>query len=87
MSVSANVQGVIHLSPDVCLCMCAGYTIHTVVQLAHAGLLPLEHQAPVQQAFAQLAPALSTSADTITALMDKSLPTMIGLGGRPCVHE
>ena len=62
-------------------CMLAGYTIHTVVALAHAGLIPLEHQQTVQQAFQQCAPLLSTTPDTLTALMDKSLPTMIGLGG------
>ena len=62
----------------------AGYTIHTVVQLAHAGLLPLEQQNAVQQAFSQIAPALSTNVDTLTALVDKSLPTMIGLGGEIC---
>ena len=61
----------------------AGYTIHTVVALAHAGLIPLEHQHAVQQAFQQCAPLLSTSPDTLTALVDKSLPTMIGLGGNP----
>lgn len=59
----------------------AGYTIHTVVALAHAGLIPLEQQQAVQQALAQLAPALSTNAETLTALADKSLPTAIGLGG------
>ena len=63
------------------LCMLAGYTIHTVVALAHAGLIPLEHQQAVQQAFQQCSPLLSTTPDTLTALMDKSLPTMIGLGG------
>lgn len=66
------------------LIMCgmhAGYTIHTVVALAHAGLIPLEHQAAVQQAFQQCAPVLSTTPESLTALMDKSLPTMIGLGG------
>ena len=52
-----------------------------MVQLAHAGLLPLEQQSAVQQAFSQLAPMLGTSVDTLTALVDKSLPTMIGLGG------
>ena len=61
--------------------MLAGYTIHTVVALAHAGLIPLEHQQAVQQAFQQCAPLLSTTPDTLTALMEKSLPTMIGLGG------
>ena len=61
--------------------MLAGYTIHTVVALAHAGLIPLEHQQAVQQAFQQIAPLLSATPDTLTALMDKSLPTMIGLGG------
>lgn len=61
--------------------MHAGYTIHTVVALAHAGLIPLEHQAAVQQAFQQCAPVLSTTPESLTALMDKSLPTMIGLGG------
>lgn len=69
--------------------MTAGYTIHTVVALAHAGLLPLEHQQAVQQAFQQCAPLLSTSPDTLTALVDKSLPTMLGLGGNfmlPPVH-
>lgn len=64
-------------------CMLAGYTIHTVVALAHAGLIPLEHQQAVQQAFQQCAPLLSTTPDTVSALVDKSLPTMIGLGGIP----
>jgi len=61
----------------------AGYTIHTVVALAHAGLIPLEHQAAVQQAFQQSAPLLNTTPEVFTALVDKSLPTMIGLGGEP----
>lgn len=52
-----------------------------MVQLAHAGLLPLEQQSAVQQAFSQLAPVLGTTVDTLTALVDKSLPTMLGLGG------
>ena len=64
-----------------CVCVCAGYTIHTVVALAHAGLIPLEHQEAVQQAFQQGALHLSTSPDDLTELVDKSLPTMIGLGG------
>ena len=64
-------------------CTYAGYTIHTVVALAHAGMIPLEHQHAVQQAFQQCAPLLSTSPDNLTALVDKSLPTMIGLGGNP----
>ena len=49
--------------------------------LAHAGLIPLEHQAAVQQAFQQCAPVLNTSPETFAQLVDKSLPTMIGLGG------
>ena len=61
--------------------MSAGYTIHTVVALAHAALLPLEQQHAVQQAFLQCAPLLNTSPDSLTALVDKSLPTMLGLGG------
>ena len=61
-----------------------GYTIHTVVALAHAGLIPLEHQDAVQQAFQQSAPFLSSSPDALLALVDKSLPTMIGLGGDCC---
>lgn len=47
----------------------------------HAGLIPLEHQQAVQQAFQQCAPLFSTSPDTLSALVDKSLPTMVGLGG------
>jgi len=35
----------------------------------------------VQQAFQQCAPVLNTSPETFTQLVDKSLPTMIGLGG------
>ena len=54
-----------------------------VVALAHAGLIPLEQQQAVQQAFQQAAPVLSTTPDALTALVDKSLPTMIGLGGQP----
>ena len=59
----------------------AGYTIHTVVALAHAGLIPLEQQMAVQQAFGQLAPVLNSSPEALTTFVDKSLPTMIGLGG------
>ena len=59
----------------------AGYTIHTVVALAHAGLIPLEHQLAVQQTFEQLAPVLNSSSDALLAVVDKSLPTMLGLGG------
>ncbi|KAL0044872.1 hypothetical protein WJX82_000746 [Trebouxia sp. C0006] len=65
--------------------VCPGYTIHTVVALAHAGLIPLEHQAAVQQAFQQCAPVLNTSPETFTQLVDKSLPTMIGLGAIPFI--
>ncbi|KAL3145666.1 hypothetical protein ABBQ32_003201 [Trebouxia sp. C0010 RCD-2024] len=65
--------------------ICPGYTIHTVVALAHAGLIPLEHQQAVQQAFQQCAPLLSATPDSVTALVDKSLPTMIGLGAIPFI--
>lgn len=61
--------------------MCAGYTIHTVVALVHAGLVPLEQQEAVQQGFQQCAPLLNTTPSALIALVDKSLPTMIGLGG------
>ena len=67
--------------------MCAGYTIHTVVALAHAGLIPLEQQEAVQQGFQQCAPLLSTTPDALIALVDKSLPTMIGLGGESLSHN
>ena len=49
--------------------------------LAHAGLIPLEHQTAVQQTFEQLAPVLNSSPDALLAVVDKSLPTMLGLGG------
>lgn len=65
--------------------ICPGYTIHTVVALAHAGLIPLEQQAAVQQAFQQAAPVLGSTPDALTALVDKSLPTMIGLGAIPFI--
>lgn len=65
--------------------ICPGYTIHTVVALAHAGLIPLEHQSAVQQTFEQLAPVMNSSPDALLAVVDKSLPTMLGLGAIPFI--
>lgn len=59
----------------------AGYTIHTVVALVHAGLVPLEAQQAVQDACASMAPVLSLEPQALLQVVDKSVPTAAGLGG------
>ncbi|KAK9864786.1 hypothetical protein WJX84_000268 [Apatococcus fuscideae] len=61
--------------------ICPGYTIHTIVWLAHLTLVPVEALAAVQGVAESAAGALHTTADSVVAIGDKSLPTAIGLAG------
>lgn len=63
-----------------------GFTIHTVVQAAHAALLPLEAARPVRDAAAALAGSVGmASADALLAVADKSIPTVVGLAAIPFI--
>ena len=63
-----------------------GFTIHTVVQAAHAALLPVEAAQPVKDAAAALASSVGVaSADALLAVADKSIPTAVGLAAIPFI--
>ena len=63
-----------------------GFTIHTVVQAAHAALLPIEAAQPVRDAAAALASSVGVaSADALLAVADKSIPTAVGLAAIPFI--
>lgn len=63
-----------------------GFTIHTVVQAAHAALLPVEAAQPVRDAAAALASSVGVaSADALLAVADKSIPTAVGLAAIPFI--
>ena len=64
-----------------------GFTIHTVVQAAHAALLPLEAARPVRDAAAALAGSVAgmASADALLLVADKSIPTVVGLAAIPFI--
>ena len=63
-----------------------GFTIHTVVQAAHAALLPIEAAQPVRDAAASLAASFGmASADALIAVGDKSIPTVVGLAAIPFI--
>ncbi|KAK9822783.1 hypothetical protein WJX74_008577 [Apatococcus lobatus] len=65
--------------------ICPGYTIHTIVWLAHLTLVPVEALAAVQGVAESAAGALHTTADSVVAIGDKSLPTAIGLAVIPFI--
>lgn len=65
--------------------ICPGYTIHTVVALVHAGLVPLEAQESVKHVFESLAPTVSMSPDVLLTTVDKSVPTAAGLAAIPFI--
>jgi fission process protein 1 len=65
--------------------ICPGYTIHTIVDLVHAGLKPIEQQQPVLDAVQQWAASLGLAQDTLLTYIDKSLPTAIGLAAIPFI--
>jgi hypothetical protein len=58
-----------------------GYTIHTVVDLTHAVLAPLERQQAIADGMQQWAASLSLAPETLLTYIDKSLPTAVGLAG------
>jgi len=64
---------------------CPGYTIHTVVALFHAALRPLEETVQAQQLAAMAATSLHLPPAEVLALMDKSLPTAVGLAVIPFI--
>jgi fission process protein 1 len=64
---------------------CPGYTIHTVVALFHAALQPLEETAQAQQLAASAAASLNLPAADILTILDKSLPTAVGLAVIPFI--
>ncbi|CAK0786675.1 hypothetical protein CVIRNUC_009889 [Coccomyxa viridis] len=65
--------------------ICPGYTIHTVVALAHAALLPLERLEGVRDGVNHLGTAMNLQGDLLMQLGDKSIPTMLGLGAIPFI--
>ncbi|BDA50051.1 probable mitochondrial fission process protein 1 [Coccomyxa sp. Obi] len=65
--------------------ICPGYTIHTVVALVHAGLLPIEQLEAVKEAVNALATSVSLQGDVLMAILDKSLPTASGLAAIPFI--
>lgn len=64
---------------------CPGYTIHTVVELTHAILKPIEAQESVRTAVEALAASMSMQGPALLELIDKSLPTALGLGAIPFI--
>eukprot|EP00884_Botryococcus_braunii_P003610 jgi/Botrbrau1/1324/Bobra.0063s0038.1 len=64
---------------------CPGYTIHTVVELTHALLKPIEAQESVRSAIEALAVMFSMQSPEVLDLIDKSLPTAVGLSAIPFI--
>lgn len=64
---------------------CPGYTIHTVVALFHAALKPLQETAQAQQFAAAAASSLHLQSADVLAILDKSLPTAVGLAAIPFI--
>jgi fission process protein 1 len=62
-----------------------GFTIHTVVGAVHAGLVPLEALPSVQAAVAAVAATVGTTQDAAMAVVDKSVPTALGLAAIPFI--
>ncbi|KAK9815841.1 hypothetical protein WJX72_010606 [[Myrmecia] bisecta] len=65
--------------------ICPGYTIHTIVWLTHQALSQLEATDAAHSAFESGATALSLSGDVLALVVDKSLPTAVGLAAIPFI--
>lgn len=62
-----------------------GYTIHTIVALTFAALTSLEAMEGVQGTVQGLADSAGVPADTLLQLVNKSLPTAVGLAAIPFI--
>lgn len=62
-----------------------GYTIHTIVALTLMGLTAAESLDAVQGAAAAAAAGVGVETETFLALVNKSLPTAVGLGTIPFI--
>lgn len=65
--------------------ICPGYTIHSVVYIVHSLLGLAEKQESVHRSILQAATAVNMEPELVQTLLDKSIPTFVGLAAIPFI--